>query len=584
MDFLKANLSALAGLPACTTTATQTCEPGDTSTYARYHATVTSGNRTYEVWARSPYRVTDTSAGGVFPEESMPTLANNPGEPTQQGCDQIGVVIKETSHPVLGSLTGRDTLTHTVRAVGRVKIQSGDLAPALLLLERTKCSVLTVGSAGSPSRISVAATGSTPATIHADSAATDAGCGSGSNQQLFQGKQANGIVAYGTGTVAGTITSVASQNGVPAATISDSTSNVYGTAGIYPATLGTPTTVTGRKQVTRRPVDVRYRSGVVSAVSAAATEWGKSHSSPAGYTNYINGCPTPAQMTTLAALTADKSVYIDCPGNGGITLSGSIGAGKIYFHGFIKNGALRMPNATEVYIDDTDNGGSRVNNDAISLTNSGSSFCIRASTCTAGSSVGQCSTLPTGSPTSKARLMIRRGMINGAGGSLLRLCNTTVVMEGGDAAGCVPATNGTAPSATPCGGGTGDGQINTSGSADWTAPNAYGDMAAAGITTESAKQALWSAGEDLALWTESYGASSSPSFSMAGGGNMHVAGVFMAPNANPFNITGGGIQDLSNAQYIVRSFAVAGGATLKMSVDPNNAVGLPTLFDFRLVR
>ena len=106
-------------------------------------------------------------------------------------------------------------------------------------------------------------------------------------------------------------------------------------------------------------------------------------------------------------------------------------------------------------------------------------------------------------------------------------------------------------------------------------------MNAAGLSPAQ-QQTLWDGGEDLALWDESYGTSST--FKMAGGGLMHVAGVFMVPNAFPFNITGGGAQDLTNAQYVVRGFAVAGGATLTMRVDPNNVVGLPSLYDFRMVR
>ena len=45
----------------------------------------------------------------------------------------------------------------------------------------------------------------------------------------------------------------------------------------------------------------------------------------------------------------------------------------------------------------------------------------------------------------------------------------------------------------------------------------------------------------------------------------------MAPNANPFNISGGGTQNLVNAQYIATTFSLAGGANLKMTVDPANA-------------
>jgi len=181
-------------------------------------------------------------------------------------------------------------------------------------------------------------------------------------------------------------------------------------------------------------------------------------------------------------------------------------------------------------------------------------------------------------------------MLSGSGtSSLLRLCNTSVIMEGGDLGagtaalpgGCLPLTMGTAPATSPCNSSAGDSLVQLSGVADWTAPNAYGDMTAAGLTA-AGKQTAWDGQEDLALWTETAGSGSD--YKMAGGGKLHVAGVFMVPNAGPFTITGGGLQDLTNAQYIVRSFAVDGGATLKMSVDPYNAVGLLSLTNFWLVR
>jgi hypothetical protein len=193
----------------------------------------------------------------------------------------------------------------------------------------------------------------------------------------------------------------------------------------------------------------------------------------------------------------------------------------------------------------------------------------------------------------KANLLIRRGGVDSTGGSspgLLRLCNTTMIMEGGQLGagtaespgGCLPTGLGTEPTSTPCVGAStsaGTSPVSLSGLTDWTAPNSIGDMAA---LTQGAKEALWSGGEDLALWTETYGTSST--FKMAGGGNMHVAGVFMVPNASPFTITGNGNQDLTNAQFVTRSFAVDGGASLKMQVDPYNAVGIPTIDPFTLVR
>lgn len=589
LDFLKANapeLSSLSWSANCTAAKKSlVCDPTDSTTWASFSGTVNG----YTVRIESPYTLPDSA----FPEDSLPSLSGDDGQP----CDQLGVIITQSRKPGLGSLATSSDLTTTVRSVGRVTPKQGDLAPALILLDRTHCGVLVVGSSGSPSRIIVKGNNPIPASIHADSNASDSGCGSGPNQQLMQGHQANGIVAYGavdpTGTVSGTITAVAALT-KPSTVVSDGISNVYGTTGIYPSS-GTPSGVQGRPLVGRSPVDQRYLPGVTAAVEAAYPQWLQSHSAPPGYTRF--GCPTAADMTTMAGMTTTNAVYIDCPGNSGITLSGAIGAGTIYFHGYIKGGVLKMPNAQKIYVDDTDNSGAKVNNDAIVLNNN-DAFCVRATGCTTGVTPPDPNQCPSTSlsPTAKAQLIIRRGNLNGAGNSsLLRLCNTTVIMEGGQLGagtaaspgGCLPTTYGTLPTSSPCPGASdvrGSGQINTSGQLDWTAPNYYGNMDdPLAPLTDAQKQAAWDGGEDLALWDESYGGSSSPTFAMAGGGKMHVAGVFMAPNAAPFQISGGGVQDLSNAQYIVTSFSVGGNATLTMKVDPNNAIRPPG-FDFTMVR
>ena len=608
LEFLRNNEPGLGSLTSgpCTTPDTGAiCDPSNpTANKAEYSDTVTVGGRKLWVSIKSPYLTTDPgfTSDGAFPEESYASLTTDTTK--MNGCDQLGIIIKEARTPGLGSLAKSANLVTRVRSVGRVDVGPGDRAPALLLLERTKCGVLTVGSAGSPSRISVAASATMPGTIHSDSTATDSGCGSGSNQQLFQGKQTNGVVAYGTGTLSGLITSVASANGTAANIIADDPTYVYGTTAVYPATGGTVTPVSPRRQVTRKLIDKRYLNGVTSIVTGAYTQWLLDHSSPAGYPTRVD-CPpgSPAgmatYMSTLASMTAGQSLYIDCPVNAGITLDGSIGAGTVYIHGFIKNGNLALPNASRVYIDDTDNAGNRINASAIALGN-GNTFCVRATAANCNAStptIGRCSDAPTGVPGAKAQLVIRRGQMDSSGGSspgLLRLCNTTVILAGGqlgggsstNPGGCLPTTWGTAPTATPCVGAStsaGTSPISLSGLTDWTAPNAYGDMSAPPASLDDAgKQAMWDGGEDLALWTETYG--DGPTFKMAGGGNLHVAGVFMVPNAFPFTITGSGIQDLTNAQYITRAFAVDGGATLKMAVDPYNAVPLPTLNPFTLVR
>ena len=113
---------------------------------------------------------------------------------------------------------------------------------------------------------------------------------------------------------------------------------------------------------------------------------------------------------------------------------------------------------------------------------------------------------------------------------------------------------------------------------DWTAPNNYN------VIPASLQQTAWSNLEDLAMWSESYGGANNPSYTMAGGSGMHSVGVFMAPNASPFTVKGGGVQNLTNAQYIATSFATTGGAQLNMRVDPNNTVTLPKLVSFTMVR
>ena len=429
-----------------------------------------------------------------------------------------------------------------------------------------------------------------PGTIHSDSDASDSGCSNGSNSQLFQGHQLDGIAAYGaTNGVAGLVTSVATQNGKAADIVADNLANVYGTTAANEFSTGVKSAVVGRKRVTRKVVDRRYLNGVTAATRAAYATWNLNHNSPTGFTR--DRLPHRHRHDRHGRHDREPVGLHRLPRGSGITLNGTIKAGTVYFHGFIKGGVLSMPNATKVYVDDTNDSGAADSGNAISLSNN-TAFCVRATTCsTATPATGQCPTSPTLSATSKAQLFLRRGMLSGSGtSSLLRLCNTTVIMEGGDIGagtaaspgGCLPTTQGIAPTATPCpSSGAGDGSINTSGVVDWTAPNAYNDMNAAGLST-TAQQVAWDGGEDLALWTETYGTSST--YKMAGGGSMRVAGVFMVPNAFPFNLTGSGAQDLSNAQYVVRGFAVAGGATLTMKVDPNNVVGLPSLYDFRTVR
>jgi hypothetical protein len=530
-----------------------------TTTHARYDHTVTSRGARYRVVIQAPY-VLDSDGWG---EETMATRVGD--QSTVAGCDQLAVKVYESRAPGLGTLATSHDLSFGVRSASRALVAGDDaLAPALILLERTACSALTVGSAGGGAGtfVAVRGSGSTPGSIHLDSNATGSDCGSGSNQQLLQGKQADGIVAYGSVSPAGTpgvITSVASFNNVAAGIVSDAIANVYGTT----ATSGTGAVknpVQGREPVGRTPVDTRYRAAVRTAVAQAGSVWGSS----SGWT--VAGCnPSAAQLAVTTRL------WIDCTGNSGITLSNkTIQASEIYFNGFIKNGVVAMPNATRVYVSNATGSGGLINSSAVNLSN-GAGFCVRGSC--GSTAADRCSSSAT---SGRARIFVRQGGIDATGGTL-RLCNSTMVLLGSNTTdGCVPSVDGPAPTSTPCTGTAGTGRVNVAGQTvfDWTAPNQY-----AGSIPTADHAAAWGNFEDLAMWSESAGL-----YKFSGGGGMNTVGVYMVPNGSPVNVGGGSSQSLTNAQYIARTFSVSGGGTLSLVTDPRNVVTIPAISGYVLVR
>jgi len=577
LQFLRSNKPELNRLPdsMCTgawTGSLKACDPANPSaatSATNYVESTTSGGVTYTVQIKSPYQLSD----GNWPEESMATLAAD--TTAMNGCDQLAVIITEARKPGLGALVIDGDITTRTRSVGRVGVGPGKRAPALLLLERTHCSVLTVGSAGAPSSVRVVATGDTPGTIHADSNATGSDCGSGSTQQLFQGKQNDGIVAGASPIAAGSITSVAGWLSVPASTAYDALAYVHA---LLPD--GTQLAPNGMSIVTRKPADDRYAAGIRTSLTSAASIWSMSSNNPPSPWVRVDCNPTAAQLTAMGNMTVADWLYVDCPSNSGIVLGSgtspvTIGAGRIVFNGFIKGGGISMPNATAVYIRNTASNGSPVNTNGITLSGS-DAFCIRATTCMAqNANTGLC---PTAASAGSAKLYVLQGSLKQTGG-LLRMCHTTVVLMGGQSSGCVPTTNGAAPTTTPCSGTTGTGQLSVNGgNQDWTAPNAYG-----GAIPDSDKLAAWDNGEDLALWAES-AATTNDKYTMGGGGSMNVVGIYFTPNAIPFQLNGGSSQGLTNAQFIASTFAVGGNSNLAMAVDPDNAITLPALTTFTLVR
>lgn len=568
------------------------CVPGNQASWARYDWSGASGGLTLTVRIQSGYQL----AGSGFAEDSLAASTSDPGDPTRQGCDQLSVIVTQARRPGLGSLATSSDLQTSIRSVGRVKPGPGRYAPAMLLLKRTGCPVLQTGSNGGQSFIhvlgSIGSNGiAQPGTIHADTDGTN--CTGGSNQSIFLGRAANGIVAYAAPlatnpavadpTKPGSITSVASNAGITGTVIRDTLSNAYASSALN-GSGGTQYEPSGRMQVTRRSIDERYLGGVRAAVTAASGVFASNPNSNGWVT--LNDCsPTQAAVNALG-LTSSSKLYLKCNANAGFVPGAlNIVAGEVWFQNFVApSGSVTLPNAHHVYIENVNN-----KTHALDLTGNGAEFQVHTAGNTDGS--GNCS---TGQSASKAILFIRSGDFKESNANrLLRLCRTTVVMMGGYASGCLPSTTGTAPTSTPCGTSvanpSGNGLISqTGGNIDWTAPDRYDVTTLPDGSPDPAIMPAWSdpdGPEDLALWTESYGDASSSTFSMGGGGTFNVRGVFMVPNADPFTIGGGASMTLTNAQFIATSIWLNGSNTnITMSVDPNSAVQIDQLRPIGLVR
>jgi hypothetical protein len=571
----------------------QKCIPSNRATWARFTWNGTWQGMPLQVKVESGYSLT----GSTWSEDALPASTGDTGVASQQGCDQLAVTITQSRRPGLGSLATSSNLATAIRSVGRVKPVPGKSAPALLLLKRTGCPALRAGNSGSGSGTFIHVLGvvtsygtSQPGTIHSDS--DGAGCTGGSNSNIFIGAQNDGIVAYAAPKVGnpsqpdpakpGSITSVAAANGAASSVVRDALNYVYGSTAL--GSGGTKQEVSGRTLIGRALVDQRYFTGVKSAISGAASVFASGAAGmPSGWVKFpasVNACkPTQAQVNALA-LTATSSLYIDCSGKFvGDSAGLSIPAGKVYFRGWVNPGGLvQLPNAHHVYIDNQGN-----NTDAISL-GTGSSFAMHTSGNL--SSSGLCS---DGQSSSKGVLFVRSGDFKESGnGTMLRLCRTTAFLMGGRSDGCVPATEGTAPTLTPCAGALGNGQLTQQGGdIDWTPPDALAQVLDPFTQLPSAAaQAGWAdpnGPEDLALWSES-ASNTSTTYNMNGSGLFHVRGIYMVPNAAPFTLSGGAGMTLSNAQYITTSIELNGGTQITMSVNPDSAVTLPDIGLVGLVR
>ncbi|MDX6327407.1 MAG: hypothetical protein QOK15_3761 [Nocardioidaceae bacterium] len=522
LSFIKANKPELSSLSwsACSDPAklATACTWGVPATYAAF--TGTANGITVEI--SDTYDLTTSG----WPEEALPSLSTDQLTPADS-CTQLSVVVRQARRPGFGSIATSGDLTTSVRTVGRV-VQGfdDDESVALLLLERTGCDALLIN--GTNSYVRVWANGSSPGVIHSDST------GETCNQKTMTGDHPNGIEAYASPTAPGIVRSRAVGTAW-AARVVDSSLNV----------VAQNSSITRGPLVSRKPVDQRYITGMRAAVADYETQAATNGS---GYT--VKSCN--ASASSLAAVT-DK-LWIECGTNNFNTAGVTLQASTVFFNAkSISAQNLSMPNATRVYV----KGDTNTNGTAISV--QGSSFKMHQG------SNATCPNTTTTPSLTRARLVVGAGSVFTNSTGSMQLCSTTVVLRGGVQGGCVPATNGTAPSDTA----TCNGRLSMAGSTDWTAPNK---------TSSRATWADWSDFEDLALWGEATG-----SHDIGGGGVMHLSGVFFLPNG-AFKVHGGSTQEVRNSQYIARTFRADGGSQLDMQPNPYDVVGIPILTGFSLVR
>ena len=503
-------------------------------------------------------------------------LATDTGSTAAGGCDQLAVIITQRQKPGLGSLATTSDLVTTARSVARVIPGVGGGTPiALLLLERHDCMSLSAGS--NNTYFDVQGNGSSPGYIHSDSLGDGSLC-NGGGKVLF-GKFAKHVIARHsvTGGVTGQI-STAALTGAPGAVAANATD---GSANVCAEQAdGTCAAAFGRAVIGRNPIDTRYLTGVRSVLTSASTAvaWSTATATASGYTvwtpsncNNLNvatppttGSPVPNNATQL---------FVNCPS--GMTIKSNLliaNAVNVVVNGSISigsNNSLAIPKAQTVWVKGA------TSSDGLSVSGA---LALGTYTNTTASNTGSASICPATQPA-RDQLVIMNGAFTGGAQANFHLCGTAVVMgDGWTGTSCPVPTTPTPISVEPANN-TCYGQVNLGGGGfmEWTAPN---------LVSSVATQTDWNALEDLTLWTETSGTTNTSNANkIGGGGQMYISGVFFLPNANPFIISGGGLQNNgANAQFIARRLEANGNGTLYMKPNVNDSITVPAAPSTSLVR
>lgn len=537
--------------------------------------------------------------GYKLPDPDFPEDTSEYGGDTADPCEQLAVIIREHEDEFFGGVVGSTGHITKIRSVGRLNRDPGAPAPAaLVLLEQTGCKAIEIQGASNAS-VTVAGVGSTPGMIHADSDGStcsddyifSVGANSVTSPKIIAG---SATAANAAGSIeAGALTAYALHAGAaaanPGATYDPDTTPRKVCARRDPTAFpddckAMPPDVTGalpsgNDRVTRAAADGRYL-GALNTLLDSIDTWTDSNPPPATGPDawrIVTNCDNPAP------LLVEPRIFINCKGGAwnakGFSFADTVRHIVVDGHLVLEGGSLVMGSPDTVYIrGKAGEAGIRTAGSAAQL-----SINTGAATPAIDCDSRQSHLFNNGLlQTARTKVVVGTGGLETAGNDgQLRLCATTLFLvdnthtstsfDTADGPCELKSAMYRAPYANGC-----QGRITVKGSAsvDWSAPN----------VTEGDPAPHFNKFEDLAFWTETHLGNT-----VEGSGLVELAGIFFTPNADPFRIAGSeeaGIPkfDLKDAQFVTRRLQVSGGGNLVLAPQPKNAIQIPQLGGFALVR
>jgi hypothetical protein len=539
------------------------CAANQPSTWANLQATARQGRVTIEI-----------ESGYVMPDPDYP-------EDTGRGdvgnvCDNLAVVITEQQAPAFAQVGGFGSSLVRARSVARLNAtETLDFVAALQLLERHKCDVLQTG--GANTRVIAQPYGTYPGTIQIDSAGDSGSCPSpilnaqatsgGPSVLACSANSTNPDCRPGVGDRPSRIGVYAANFNKPA--------NIISTP--YPSTYG-DTKVIGSPRTSRKFTDQRYRANVDALDQDAERVITGNGGRPPGCVAPIllntctgNGvtwlvlqpldCGTLPVFFAVPGRASAQNIWFNCDLNVNSPVTLTAANANVVVTGQLRvSSTFTITDARKLYVGGQ-SGGPKVGMDL------GSGGVLNLNV----GSAATCSDRTE--PGHSNRLVVGNGSIKVGSGASARMCQTfTYLASGYDK---VPPNDGNNPCSSPCSTYNGTISVSSGSFVDLSAPNEI-----TGRLPDPAELTTTHPFEDLALWTEAGGNNNG----LAGGAATKLRGVFFMPNADAFNLTGGGSLPIDlSAQFVSTSLKVTGGATVNLVPNPEDSIPV-TIYTILLVR